>query len=389
MPLACGSSDRLLIALGVTTRPALLDEVKDVISRTWARDAPPAAYVCFVVARHLHVWSTWQEPIHTGAAASEGVLLVNATPDASGSQVQQVSFGWWSIASQQFPRAAFLAKVDDDTYVSLPRLVHLLLSARSEDEYYLGHFRSVASCNASGAGIGDVPHQGWALDSSEHPRLYWRRHCSGIASSRPLLTFALGPLYVLTARLARWLAHDSHAVRARAHLMWLCSRWVLNLSRPRTHDYCLGEDLAIGKTVREAPFRVRHLELGSRRVHDLRCWEPPGSPGRVPDNESVAVHRIKQPRGHEYVHAFFAPEGAPSRRLARGGEQPIGGELIADEATRCAQLAWNESRAHHNATLASKGLLAAWIAARVKRQRSPSSARSPRRRHRRRPSRRD
>ena len=108
---ACASSEALLLALGVMTRPGLLREVKFAVRTTWAVDEPEGVRVCFVVSRHPNAWSA---SVPTMATKHDGVdeLIVNATPHPVGSQMFQVSFGWWLIASRQFPRAMFLAKAE-------------------------------------------------------------------------------------------------------------------------------------------------------------------------------------------------------------------------------------------------------------------------------------
>ena len=98
---ACASSEALLLALGVMTRPGRRSakSPRGAHSLGSRRARRGARLFCGLTPPECVVSIRADHGQHDGVDE----LIVNATPHPVGSPMFQVSFGWWLIASRQFP----------------------------------------------------------------------------------------------------------------------------------------------------------------------------------------------------------------------------------------------------------------------------------------------
>ena len=181
-PLTCataGGEDGILLALGILSGGGHT-ELRDAARQTWLRFAPVGQSV---VRASRSAWRLrLGDALHAEAARHADLIFVNATAVADGSAMQ--AFGWWFAAPARLPRATYIGKTDDDSFVHIPRLLaHLggLLRETTGDgrAVYAGHlqFTTPNPRKAEGCAI-------WANNFEEAQELYVRRGCAGSAHAR-------------------------------------------------------------------------------------------------------------------------------------------------------------------------------------------------------------
>ena len=215
----------------------------------------------------------------------------------------QAAFGWWLAAPARFPRATYIGKTDDDSFVHIPRLLSHLGGLSCEETtgggraVYAGHlqFTTPNPRKAEGCTI-------WANNFEEAQELYVKRGCAASARGRRSR---------LRSEPCKWLPVSSRAGSRR-----MCSG---ARRRRRSKSDCAGggstqdkpacrlEDAYTGQWMSRAPLAVSYVRMSWRLVHDLRCHVKHSRlhPSNVPTNASVAIHKLKRRGALEYLWRLY------------------------------------------------------------------------------------
>lgn len=111
---------RLMLAVGVVASPGSMER------RSWLRDAlrrfdQPQVAQRFVIGCLGGDVAKLTEEIQ-----QHGDIVVTGDPDSTPSACIEKSFAWWAFALVAFPRAAFIAKTDDDSLNNFGNLLDIL-----------------------------------------------------------------------------------------------------------------------------------------------------------------------------------------------------------------------------------------------------------------------
>ena len=279
------------------------------------------------------------------------LLLLNATHVSTSNSslvgsMFETSFGWWLTAAIRFPRANFLAKTDDDSYVHVPRLAAYLSTLTCAPSLIFGHlvFGSFNPSLRYDHGFRCLWSRGWV------PQDYLRQQCD-MKGAHPPVPYPIGALVVFSQAIASWLAQSEDVRRAAQFAIQLGGRCA---SRAETHAQGCGEDGHVGFWASRAPPVQTPLQrLGARGssagpsslkpsstfpptilyvranwalVHDIKCTGEDRAewPSSLPSLHSVVVHKLKLPSGIDYVHGV----------LGRG---------VLHNVTACRMAVWNST----------------------------------------------
>ena len=329
-PLTCaaaGGEHGILLALGILSGGAHT-ELRDAARQTWLRFDPVGQSVvaCFAVGVPPPAFG---DALHAEMARHADLIFVNATAVADGSAMQ-AAFGWWLAAPARFPRATYIGKTDDDSFVHIPRLLAHLGGLSCEETtgggraVYAGHlqFTTPNPRKAEGCTI-------WANNFEEAQELYTKRGCAALGA-RPPVPFAIGALQVASRQLAGWVASSAQVRRAAAATIEEadCAGGGSTQDKPA----CRLEDAYTGQWMSRAPLAVSYVRMSWRLVHDLRCHVKHSRlhPSNVPTNASVAIHKLKRRGALEYLWRLY---GNGSWHNAR-----------AHESAACWELAFGKER---------------------------------------------
>ena len=270
-PLACataGGEHGILLALGILSGGGHT-ELRDAARQTWLRFDPVGQSVvaCFAVGVPPPAFG---DALHAEMARHADLIFVNATAVADGSAMQ-AAFGWWLAAPARFPRATYIGKTDDDSFVHIPRLLAHLGGLSCEETtgggraVYAGHlqFTTPNPRKAEGCTI-------WANNFERSAgALREEEDAPPSAAFAPPVPFAIGALQVASRQLAGWVASSVQVRRAAAATIEEadCAGGGSTQDKPA----CRLEDAYTGQWMSRAPLAVSYVRMSWRLVHDLRC----------------------------------------------------------------------------------------------------------------------
>lgn len=113
---------RLMLAVGVVASPGSMER------RVWLRDALRRFDQPQVAQRFVIGCSSKGGGVArlTEEIRQHGDIVVTGEPDATNSACIEKSFAWWAFALTAFPRAAYIAKTDDDSLNNFGNLLDVL-----------------------------------------------------------------------------------------------------------------------------------------------------------------------------------------------------------------------------------------------------------------------
>jgi hypothetical protein len=280
------SGVRLLV--GVHTSPTNRAR-RDAIRASWATYPTNATLVCFVVG--LRSLSEAARGSLATEAAEHGDLARLGSIDDDGCHMSIAkAHGWWDWASAH--RVAHVARVDDDTYLSIPNLERALEPLRCHARLVYGVLAHVgynpetfSKCGYSWSGPGA-----------------WRKYQCARGGSHQPMPFPSGMLQVLSAPLVAALV-NSPTIRdfaSRATRLIRLRDW------DRTEDVALGfwlSQLLVDGSLRDISF----VRATSTQAHNLGCQKN-NALYHYPGQESVAIHYVKRPSGMSYLHQVVRGE---------------------------------------------------------------------------------
>ena len=270
---------RLLVGVHTTpTSPAR----REAIRLSWKRYPSEATLVCFVVGLGGLSMSTRSALANESTRLGDLTRLPNVADDVCHMSIEK-AFGWWAWAATS--AVEHVARVDDDTFLHVPRLEAVTAALHCHSHLVFGQLANVGYNPATFSKCG----YSWRGQRN------WQRYgCAGRGFHQPSL-FPSGMLQLLSARVVRALA----ASREVREFVRRATRLISVRSWDRTEDVALGfwlhMLLADGALPTTTFVRARPHE-----AHNLGCQKNDGM-YRPPDGYAIAVHFIKRPQGMAYV----------------------------------------------------------------------------------------
>ena len=271
-----GSAVRILV--GILSAPNARAS-REVIRQTWLADAarPIDTLGCFIVGNA----STVEEERTLAAEKSEfgDIISVDAT---EGRITAEKAFSFWVMASEwsvAAPRIKYVARIDDDTLIVLPRLRDILRDYRCRRHVCIGSMiHSAISPNEC--------HQcSWSWDRGTSLRLYRQRDCAA-SGFHPPFPFPMGRLQVLSTATLHALAAPARLPAARSFFSALRTRCWSHPGGERGHEdatfgYWLAtaqreETAAAANPANASTLHVDYVDIGTGSVaHDFGCYNHP------------------------------------------------------------------------------------------------------------------
>ena len=281
--LGCGSAPSagaLRVLIGVLSGPRGGKARRAAIRDSWMRysDVGVRLTVCFVLGEH---------------GLSRRARRSLDAPDVIWMDVEETGilsipkcFEWWRTASRTASQFSHIAKVDDDTFVHVPKFMHALGEAvhRVPEPLVFGPM----------AHAGYRPHTfrmcGWSWQKS---RRAWHQLKCGERGFSALFPFPLGAMQVLSSGLA----HDIGTWSA-VHRFVAAANASSDLRQRESN-----EDVALGYWIAEHAARQRanvSYVMINDRAPNLGCFRD-GGLYRRPRAEHIVIHRVKGAEGMTYV----------------------------------------------------------------------------------------
>lgn len=244
----------------------------------WSRECSFAFVVAALRSDLSAIDHETRERIERERQTHGDVLLLEHVPERRSPFLKVIA--WYRHALVAYPTATVIAKIDDDAFAYLPRLLHNLMPLRLDPFLYVGNTL-------------------WGSYSTEHFRACGRRMggisalaayetdgCAALSAIGPF-PYTVGMMHALSRFLVDWLVEQPHLreFERRATLR----------ARPPMLDH--GEDTIIGMYMYLSPWPFTARHWGWARMHDL-CFEckVKTSLWRPVTNESVVVHHVAAPQ---------------------------------------------------------------------------------------------
>jgi hypothetical protein len=240
---------------------------------TWLQNSD-ASLECFVLARNAHV------------EASNDIMFVNASETSDMYPLHRgrsmptfKQFEFFRQSVRRWPRASYIAKIDDDTIVNIPFLLRLLLPIPSSQNALIGaiHWCSVIPINHRRGIYLDRCSFGFSLRASLRYIRFCK--CDKLGGTLPL-PYAAGAAYVFTRPLLK-------AIVENADL----NEWIEYAKGTQELQWQNNEDASTGYFVRTIAPGASYYNI-KHRLHDFSCK----SKGmyHVPGNTTVILHGMKK-----------------------------------------------------------------------------------------------
>lgn len=281
--------------IGVMSSPAH-EARRQAIRQSWMRWVRDASSVdaCFAVGTHNltehESRALWDE------VKLEADLMLMRSVDDGGTKAVTIdkAYEWWRLAASMLQRNTalrYVAKVDDDSFVHIPRLLMTAQLGIGCDEFiYFGAMALTGYVATQFAKCGFS----WlsASNGSQYPGAEnWYRHRCSAHGAHPPFPFAVGQLELLSSSLVRRLAADeafadfSNSAKAKA---------------------AQDEDVALGFAVHQLHLTGLHVsyvdsqgDASPFRMHNLGCR--PAGLYQPPSDASLVVHRVTSPAAMLYI----------------------------------------------------------------------------------------
>jgi hypothetical protein len=311
---ACGlhghNPGTVVLLLGVMSGPAHKDR-RSAIRQTWMRWASVGSAVaaCFVVGNY-RLPLGYEAALHAERARHNDDLLLLPVQDGRTPAITiEKAHAWWRAAARllavfhddQSVATRFVGKVDDDSFVHIPRLLTTaMLGLGCDTHIYFGAlaFTGYVAPTFTKCGFSwiDETHNAKATVLSS-----WQRRRCGERGAFPSFPFAVGQLELLSATLATRLAASKHFA---------------NFARASAGTTAQDEDVALGFVIhhmqRSGLLNVTVVDsTGPFTMHNLGCARVGSglySPPRA-DN-SMVVHHVTEPAAMRYLWRVLSDERA-------------------------------------------------------------------------------
>ena len=343
-----GTTDALILAVGVMSRPSHTDQ-RAAVRRTWGRE-DPSVLACFIAGVLLkrtpvNPWATERKKRLDAAMAVRPRGQLSKLPQLGALEQERQAFGdvlllngsaeidaggtsglktltWWKHAVAQLPNARWYGKADDDTLLNLPRLFERM-PPQPQPTALLGTIKY--ACYSSRRFKHERSAPGLPCGRSKFAQSRHEGEPEGLAATyEGPYAFALGWFYALPNALGARLASCPYAAWFHESALSATSEPYFRKEDDPMNGHWLHKCL---NTTSQAVLPL--ASLGPRVASNMACVSNSGL-YRRPHNRSVIVHFLKTPASMDYGAAVL-------RRLRRG--QP----LLPTDKECCTRSVWPDS----------------------------------------------
>ncbi|KOO29746.1 beta-1,3-galactosyltransferase 4 [Chrysochromulina tobinii] len=195
------------------------------------------------------------------AAAQGDMLILNKVPERKSPCLKTMA--WFRYASQAYPRAAFIAKTDDDAFVATIKLEanmrrfvhtpHVYIGSTLWGTYITKTFEACARRMGPMMAVGGIQEE----------------KCMERGAIGPY-PYAVGMLQVLSHQVASWMVQQSNYAEFERRATAATGTDLRPDGTPLIMDH--GEDMVIGLFLYLSPFPLMPLHWGWDKLHDL-CFK--------------------------------------------------------------------------------------------------------------------
>lgn len=257
------------IALGVVSNVMWGDsfERRKWIRETWKTysNVGKTMDVVFVVgmlqSNLKPIGSGTTQRLREEAAAQGDMLILNKVPERKSPCLKTMA--WFRYASQAYPRAAFIAKTDDDAFVATIKLEtnmrrfvhtpHVYIGSTLWGTYITKTFEACARRMGPMMAVGGIQEE----------------KCMERGAIGPY-PYAVGMLQVLSYQVASWMVQQSNYAEFERRATAATGTDLRPDGTPLIMDH--GEDMVIGLFLYLSPFPLMPLHWGWDKLHDL-CFK--------------------------------------------------------------------------------------------------------------------
>ena len=294
--LESGSGANASVFLGVMSGPKHAAR-RDGLRNSWLRWVNDATVMdaCFVVGVGGG-GPRMSDALKDEEAKHKDLMLLRGFKDGVTPAITIAkAHAFWRAASKLLAHNSllrFIGKVDDDSFVHVPRLLSAaLLGMGCSRNIYFGAmaFTGYVAPRFEKCGFS------WWQPSDDHSKA-WSRHRCGQAGAVPPFPFAVGQLELLSSAVVQHLAaSDDFADFARVSAM----------KNRNAQD----EDVALGYVLSRSDLDVEYVGSNGRnspyQMHNLRCSMGSAGLYRPPSDKSMVIHHVTDPAAMRYLWRVF------------------------------------------------------------------------------------